>query len=70
MTWLLGCDLNLNTLNTKFDDGVIFLDATHMIKLVRGGREIFRDCDGNLIDFNFVKKTFYTTATGRVSIGE
>lgn len=61
MARLLGCDLNISTLKTKFDDVVIFLDAAHMIKLVRnafGDREIFKDSDGNLIDFNFVKKLF------------
>jgi len=44
-----------------------------MIKLVRnafGDKEIVQDCDGNLIDFNFVKKTIYITETGRMSLGE
>lgn len=61
MARLLGCDLSLSTLNTKFDDVAIFLDAAHMIKLVRnafGDRDIFQHCDGNLIDFNFVKNLF------------
>jgi len=61
MARLLGCNLSLSTLNTKFDDVAIFLDAAHMIKLVRnavGDREFFQDSDGNLIDFNFVKKLF------------
>lgn len=61
MARLLGCDLNVRTLNTKFDDVVIFLDPAHMIKLVCnafGDRKFFQDCDGNLIDFNFVKRLF------------
>lgn len=35
MTWLLGFDFNINTLNTKFDNIVVFLDPAHMVKLVR-----------------------------------
>lgn len=32
---LLGCDFNINTLNTKFEDVVVFFDPAHMIKLIR-----------------------------------
>lgn len=30
MARLLGCDLNISTLNTKFDDVVIFFDPAHI----------------------------------------
>lgn len=61
MARLLGCDFNINTLSTKFDDIVVFLDPAHMVKLVRnafGDKDTFLDSDNNLIHFNLVKRLF------------
>jgi len=59
MARLLGCDFNINTLNTKFDDIAVFLDPAHMVKLVRnafGDKDTFLDSGGSLIHFNLVKR--------------
>ncbi|KAF0754266.1 THAP-type domain-containing protein, partial [Aphis craccivora] len=66
MARLLGCDFSIITLNTKFEDVVVFLDPAHMVKLIRntfGEKKTFLDGDGNLIDFNFVQKLFILQET-------
>lgn len=70
MAKLLGCNFNIKTLNTKFIaqttnnvdvEVAVFLDPAHMVKLVRnafGEKKLFKDCDGNIINFNFIERLF------------
>lgn len=64
---LLGCNFNINSLNTCFDFNgipnkiVTFMDPAHMVKLVRnafGEKKQFLDIDDNMIDFDYVVRLF------------
>jgi len=60
MARLLGCNFNIKTINTQFEDVVVFFDPAHMVKLIRNtfGKKTFLDGDGNIIDFNFIQQLF------------
>lgn len=66
MARLLGCNFNIEALNTKFEDVVVFFDPAHMIKLIRntfGEKKTLIDGDGNIIDFNFIQQLFILQET-------
>lgn len=59
MARLLICDFNINTLNTKFDNILVFLEPVHMVKLARntfGDKDTFPDSDNHLINFNLFER--------------
>lgn len=66
MARFLGCNFNIETLNTQFEDVVVFFDPAHMVKLIRntfGEKIFFLDGDGNIIDFSFIQQLFILQET-------
>lgn len=66
MARLLGCNFNINTLNTICEDLAVFFDPAHMVKLICntfGEKKTFLDGDGNIIDFNFIHQLFVLQET-------
>lgn len=62
MVNVLGCNTNLEHLNTSFSLNsnhiYIFYDPCHMLKLIRnafGEKKILMDCDDNLIEWRFIE---------------
>ncbi|KAE9524080.1 hypothetical protein AGLY_015445, partial [Aphis glycines] len=64
---LLGCNFNINILNTSFvfenisNEIVTFMDPAHMIKLVInafGEKKQFLDDEDNIIDFEYIVRLF------------
>lgn len=70
MSQLLGCNFNVDSLNTSFifnainnqnHEIAVLLDSAHMVKLIRnafGEKRKFLDSANNIIDFDFIHRLF------------
>lgn len=73
MARLLGFDFSIKTLNTKFENLVVFFDNAHMVKLIRntfGEKKNFFRWGWKCNRILFYSKTFYTTGNQSMSPGK